>query len=259
MAVILTSNVERQKVGDRFVKSGHTLSQLPYAVLDQISSLSGYHYYADDFHKYTGPAVGTGSPAGGWTVNDGNTGVVVAEASSQFGSVRVETDGTENDNTHLSLSGESFRYVVGKRLWCFARLNVSDANDMEALFGLIIATADPLGGTFPTDGIFFEKAETATEFDFHVRKDGASTESTLVSSTLTDGGYVVLGFVVDPSGAVTAYEGTGLNDLTVIDTVATGNANLPDDEDLTLTFGAETGDNAAKDITIDWCFVCQER
>lgn len=258
MAIKLTSNVERQVLGDRFQKATtHVLNGVPAAALDPISTFSGYQVFSTDFLIWTGPA--TGGTAGGWQVDDVGTSVVALEDSAQFGSVQFQTGGTEDNNCIAQVNGEPWRYVVGKKLWCFARLNVSDADDMEAIFGLAISTADPIGGTFPTDGIFFEKAETATEFDFHARKNGASTERTLVSTTMTDGGYRILGFVVDAAGNVTAYDGSTLDNLTAIATVATGNANLPDDEDLSLIFGAETGGGAAKDITVDWVFVAQER
>src|SRR3990172_2470524 len=217
MPNLVTENLERRALGDRFVRTlASPLNQVPTAVLDQISSFSGYQYWVSDFIEYTGPAVGTASPAGGWQLDDVGTAAVAIEDSAQFGALQIQTGATEDDNAILQLNGEAFRYVVGKRLWCFARLNVSDANDMEAIFGLAISTADPIGGTLPTDGIFFEKAETATEWDFHARKNGASAESTLVTTTFTDGGYRILGFLVDADGSVDAYEGSTLDNLSLV-------------------------------------------
>ena len=260
MANVITSNIERRVLGDRFISAtpSHPLNQIPTAALDPIGSFSGYQYDADGFVTYAGPSTGE-TAAGGWLIGETGTSVVGIEADSDGGVLKIASGGVDDNCTVLQRVGDVWKYVVGKRLWCFARLNVSDANDMEAIFGLAISTADPIGGTLPTDGIFFEKAETATEWDFHARKNGASAESTLVTTTFTDGGYRILGFLVDADGSVDAYEGSTLDNLSLVATVAAGNANLPDDEDLSLIIGAETGAAAAKDITVDWCFVCQER
>jgi hypothetical protein len=131
-------------------------------------------------------------------------------------------------------------------MWCFAKFNISDADDMEAVFGLLPPAAEAAADTTAEllaldDGIYFEKAETATEFDAHTRKNDTSTEATLCTATFADGTDRILGFSVDVAGNVHFWDGTTIDNLVEVATV-----NV-------------TGAALAKDITVDWFFVVQER
>src|SRR3990170_4089655 len=225
MANVITSNIERRVLGDRFISAtpSHPLNQIPTAALDPIGSFSGYQYDADGFVTYAGPSTGE-TAAGGWLIGETGTSVVGIEADSDGGVLKIASGGVDDNCTVLQRVGDVWKYVVGKRLWCFARFNLSDANLGEAVFGLFPTTAAASMDTIAElialdDGIFFEKAVAATEFDFHVRKNDVSTEATLVSSTFADGTYRVLGFVVDVAGNVKAYDGTSLDNLTEVASV----------------------------------------
>jgi len=261
----LTGKILRTGLGDVYSRSGHPLDQCPVAALDPISSFSGYQVYANDFVKWEGPTTGVTVSTGGWLCADTGTGVVGGQAAGDgYGVLSIASGGTENDCTMLQLMGESFKYVVGKRLWCFARLTGSDdADDNECTFGLhsVATTAtDTYAETIALpDGIFFDKDETNEEWNFRTQKNSVATTSTYCTSTFADGVFRILGFYVDPSGDVTAYEGTTLDNLAVIATVNTGTATIPDDVELSLTFSAQAGATAANITLVDWVFVAQER
>ena len=263
MPNIFTQNVERKVINDRFSKSGHTLDKGPVAALDGIATFSGYQYYTDDFLNYTGPA--TGAAQANWNLSDTGTSVVALEANVTSGALKIQTGATDNNSAFLqrTVTGNPWTYVPGKRMWVFSKFNLSDANDDEIVFGLLPATAvgdmDTIAKVLALDdGIFFEKAETATEFDFHTRKGDVSTEATLVSATFVDGVDQILGFVADASGNIKAYGGTTFDNLVEIASVTAGTGTIPNDAAMTLMWGIETGDNAAKDITVDWVFAAQE-
>jgi hypothetical protein len=250
-------------LSDRYSRSGHPLDECPVAPLQEISSLSGYQYFATDFLTYDGPL--TGGDLASWRVAETNAAVVGLEADAQFGALKCATAGADGDTVVLQLLGESFRYVVGKRLWCFIRVNLTDVDDQAAIFGLFPLSADAAIDTYAEavaldDGIFFKKAEAATEFDFDTRKDDVQTDTPLCTGTFTDSAYRIIGFTVDLAGNVHAWDGTTLDDLTEVATVNVNSTSLPDDEDLTLTFGFENGTGAdAEDLTVDWVFIAQER
>jgi len=261
----IVGKVLRNQLGTVYNRSGHPLDQCPMAALDPISSFSGYQVYANDFIKWEGPTTGVSVSTGGWLCADTGTGVVGGQtAGDGYGVLSIASGATEDNCTVLQLMGESFRYVVGKRLWCFARLDGSDdPDDNECTFGLnsVATTAtDTYGEVLALpDGIFFYKDEGNEEWNFRTQKNSVATSSTYCTSTFLASTMRILGFAVDAVGAVTAYEGTSLDNLTEIATVAAGTATIPDDVELSLTFSAQAGDNAANTMLVDWVFVAQER
>ena len=264
MATLLQRLVERVGLSDRYSRSGHALDECPTGALQNISTFSGYQWDGSDFTDYFGPlAIGDGD-LGGWRVSATGTAAIALEAGVQFGALQIATGATDNNFTGLQRIGNPWAYVSGKRMWFFTKFNLEDANDAEILVGLLPPAAEAASDTMAEllaldDGIYFEKAETATEFDAHTRKNDVSTENTLVSSTFTDGTDRILGFSVDAAGAVHFWDGTTLDNMTEVATVAAGVATIPDDVSLTPYFAVETGDNAASDITVDWYFMVQER
>lgn len=260
---------------DRYSRVGHAFNQLPTIVAQAISTISGYNYYFNDFINYEGATADSASPGtGGWIVTSVDGGADAGEAvgvraGAQFGVLRITTNDADDDNTQIQLTGSSFKYVAGKRIWCFARIALQTAIDGEVGFGLIEESDVDMVNTFPTDGFFFEKAEAATQFDFHVRTDSVSTENTLVTEVFGDDTFRIIGFVVNADGSITAHDGasstgvpTDLNSLPVIATVASSNDNIPtsgESEDLTLAFQIQTGSATTRYMDIDWVFVCQER
>jgi len=274
-AIVFDQPVERKQLGggpggmnERYVRSGHGLTQVPAFLLEGLSTLTGFQGIADEFIVWPGPLAGAAC-AGGWQVADTGTGIVGALSiagalvTDGYGALSVASGGTEDNCTIVMLCGEPFKYVVGKQLWAFARVRVSDANDQEAAWGLLAASAVATDTTAELialdDGLFFEKAETATSFDFHARQNDASTELSGVTGTVADATYRIMGFVVSTGGGITVYDGTTWEDLAVAGVIAAGNANIPDDVALTLYFGAEAGTGAAALIVVDWVVVGQER
>jgi hypothetical protein len=266
MSVLLNGLVTRNRINDRYTRSGHPFDQCPTAPLDRISSISGYHYYLEHFETYEGPAGNTGNTiTDGWLLGDTNTAVIAIDAAAQFGALNMATAGAENDSVFLMRPGGQWAYTAGKRLWCFAKFNLTDANDMDAYFGLRAdATTEAAIDTIAeniavANGVFFEKAETATQFDFHTRNTSVGTEDTLVTSAFSDSVDRMIGFTVDTAGAIHAWDGTTFDNLTEVATRAVGVSSIPT-ANLSLCFGFENGAGAdAENMTVDWLFVAQER
>ena len=242
---------------------GHRFDGLPMGAFDKISSLSGFQYYANDFIVWEGPTGDAAAPGtGGWICTSVDAGADTAESvdvldTVEYGILRINSNNADNDNTQLQMNGASFFYVVGKRLWFEIRIALEDVNDGEVLFGMILESDVDAINTLPAHGIFFEKNETAVDFDFHVRQGGTSTEDTLFSgATLADDTFFTMGFVIDVVGNITPYyNGTAGT------AVAVGNANIPNaaGEDMTVAIQVQTGTTATRYVDVDYLLAAQER
>lgn len=255
----------RDKFLHRKTDATHPFHKVPRGAVDGIARISGYQYYATDFLTYAGP--NTAGEAGGWTLTEtacglGGTNRVDIDNSAQFGKLLLATDDADNDLENLQMTGEPWRYVVGKQLWFFCEFEISDANDCECFLGLAI-TDTSLIASGPSDGLFFEKAETATALDFNAVKDTCNVEDTTIAHTLADATARIIGFYVDTNGDIHVYDGlasSGIDALTEVATVQAGSASIPDDEDLAISFSIQAGAACTTEtLALDWLFVCQER
>ena len=236
----------------KFDKSGHPFNGIPFAAIDQI--MHNYQWYFNHFLAWEGPVATTGSEAGGWTLTVVETGAgagrVDVDDSTTNGVLKMLTDAADNDNLILQMTGEPFKYQSGKDLWFFIKAQIADANVGESLFGLAITDTTPIAG-LPSDGLFFEKAGTSTGYDFHARKNGTSTERTSIN-TMSDAVDRILGFHVESNGDIKVYDGLTIETLSEVASVNNGNANLPDDEDVSIILAVQANSAVAQSMSIDW-------
>jgi hypothetical protein len=129
-----------------------------------------------------------------------------------------------------------------------ARFKVSDATQSDLAIGLQITDTTPLD---ITDGVFFIKADGSTSVSFLVEKNNTATTTTAVA-TMADDTFITLGFNYD-GGSVMEYCVNGVVAGTSVTT------NLPDDEDLAISFALQNGEAVAKTMTVDYIFVAKER
>ena len=69
----------------------------------------------------------------------------------------------------------------------------------------------------------------------------------------SDDTFVTVGFFIDPNTSQVSYF------IGEAEPVGVVNTNLPDDEELTVSFGIQNGEAAAKTMTIDYVNVICER
>ena len=149
----------------------------------------------------------------------------------------------------LQLKGESFKLSSSKKAFFEARFKVSDATQSDIVMGLQITDTTPLA---VSDGVYFMKDDGDTNLDFHIEKDGTDT-TTAAITTLADDTFVTVGFFIDPNTSQVSYF------IGEAEPVGVVNTNLPDDEELTVSFGIQNGEAAAKTMTIDYVNVICER
>lgn len=201
-----------------------------------------YISYFNDFFEYN---------ASDWTITTVELGLSSAtEALTNVagGCLLITNDGADNDADFFQLATEPFLMVAGKEAFFKCRFKVSDATQSDVVFGLQITDTSPLD---VTDGIFFQKDDGDANVDFHVEKNNSATTSTAVT-TMADDTFIVLGWHYNGSDEITVYA-----DDVKVATVAT--TNLPDDEELAVSFGIQNGEAAAKTMTVDYIFAAVER
>jgi len=211
---------------DTFGGSGPTLNSVVY--FDHFTKFDSAEWTITTTEAGGGSATeAIGTEAGGWLV--------------------LTNDDADDDNDFLQLKGESFKFIAGKKLWFEAKLKTNDATDSDIVIGLQITDTSPLD---TTDGVFFLKADGSAGVDFLVEKNNTATTVEDVA-TMADDEAIVLGFYYD---GIATLEYRVNRDA--VGTVAL--TNLPDDEELTVSFGIQNGEAAAKTLSVDYIRVEQE-
>lgn len=209
-------------------------------------SKTSYHDFFDDFDNYT---------AGDWTITETGTGTRAVQ-NERNGVLKITNAAADDDANFLQWSGntnastvETFKYEAGKFLYFGMRFKISDATHSDFVFGLQITDTTPLA---VTDGIYFRKDDGDAYLDFVVVKDSTATTSTAIATLAADTYTVVEAYYDGSTSKIQLY----VNGVSAGSSVLT---NVPDDEELTLSFGVQNGEAAAKALSVDWVRVVQGR
>ena len=202
-----------------------------------------FYGYFNDFMTYN---------SGDWTVTTTEAGTGSASeavTSSAGGALLLTNAAGDDDLDFLQLKGEAFRLSASKKAYFSARFKVSDATQADFVMGLHITDTSPLD---VTDGIFFISADGDAGLDFQVEKDNTATTTEDVA-TMANDTFVTVSWFIDPDRDALYYS---VNNAAPLKSVAT---NLPNDEDLTISFGIQNGEAVAKTMTIDYITMMVER
>jgi hypothetical protein len=200
------------------------------------------HMFFDDFDRYV---------AADWTITTtegGASDATEALADADGGVLTITNDAADNDNDFFQKVGESFKLESGKKAWFKSRFKVSDATQSDFVMGLQITDTSPLA---VSDGIYFRKDDGDALLDFVVMKDSSATTATGVH-TVVDDTYLVVGFYYNGVDAIEYY----IDDVKIGTSVTT---NHPDDTELTISFGIQNGEAAAKVMSVDYILAAKER
>ncbi len=202
-----------------------------------------FYMYHNDFFTYS---------SGDWTITTTEAGTGTASeavTSSAGGALLLTNAAGDNDLDFLQLKGEAFKLSTSKKAYFSARFKVSDATQSDFVMGLQITDTTPLA---TTDGVFFIKDDGDTNLDFIVEKDSTSTDTTAIH-TMEDDTFVTVTWFIDPDASKVFYSVNNAAPVSVV------NTNLPDNEELTVSFGIQNGAAAAKTMTIDYVVAAVER
>lgn len=203
-----------------------------------------YHAYFDDFDTYT---------AGQWTVTETQAGATQALTNADGGVLLLTNSAADDDLNALQKVGESFLIATGKEAYFKARFKVSDATQSDFVIGLQITDTTPLD---VTDGIYFRKDDGDASLDFVVMKDSTATTASAIV-TVVDDTYLTVGFYFNGKDEIQYFAGTDSLNPTLLGKSAI--TNLPDDEELTISFGIQNGEAVAKTMSIDYIFAAKAR
>lgn len=216
---------------------------------DLMSMFSGpdptqWHVYFNDFDNYV---------AGDWTVTETNGDITQALTAGDGGALLLSNRASSDDDLcALQLIQESFKFVLGKQLLFKARFKTAaGATQIDWVMGLQITDSAPLD---VTDGVYFQKDDGDTNVDFHVEKNASAHNKTNVAALATwDTSYHTVAFYYDGVSAIQyAFDDVTLGSVAV--------TNMPDDEDLTVSFAVQNGDGTtAQTMQIDYLFVAKQR
>lgn len=186
--------------------------------------------------------------AQGCTVTQTN-GTLVPAASVTGGAVVMTVAGADNDLITVQTKAEPFKFANKWPAYFGCKIKLVDADQQDTFAGFCITDTTLEGGM--TDGLYFRTIDESAVLSLVMEKD--STETTLELATLADATDYVLELYIDPdAGFVYAYVNGAL-----AGSVATSNANFPNDEDLCGTIGVQAGEGTANNLTVYWCKALQ--
>jgi hypothetical protein len=202
------------------------------------------HTFFNDFDEYH---------AGNWTVTETQAGATQALTNVDGGVLLLTNSAADDDLIALQKVGESFKFEAGKKLFFKARLAVSDATQSDFVVGLQITDTTPLA---VTDGVYFRKDDGDANLDFVVIKDSTASTASAIA-TVVAATYITVGFYYNGVDEVVYAASTNSLNPTVLGKLAT--TNLPNDEELTVSFAIQNGEAVSKTMSVDYIFVAKER
>lgn len=202
------------------------------------------HTFFNDFDEYY---------AVNWTVTKTQAGATQALTNVDGGVLLLTNSAADDDIVALQKVGESFKFEAGKKLFFKARFAVSDATQSDLVIGLQITDTTPLA---VTDGVYFRKDDGDANLDFVVVKDSTASTATAIA-TVVNATYITVGFYYNGVDEVVYAASTNSLNPTVLGKLAT--TNLPNDEELTISFGIQNGEAVAKTMSVDYIFAAKER
>ena len=202
-----------------------------------------FYMYHNDFFTYN---------SGDWTITTTEAGTGSASeavTSSAGGALLLTNAAGDNDLDFLQLKGEGFKLSTSKKAYFSARFKVNDVDQSDFVMGLGITHTTQLD---TTDGVFFISADGDARLDFLVEKDNSATTTEDVA-TMADDTFITTTWFIDPDASKVYYS---INNAKPVGVAIT---NLPDDEELTVSFGIQNGEASAQTMTIDYVVAAVER
>jgi hypothetical protein len=209
-----------------------------------------FHTFFDDFDNFE---------ADQWVITRVGATPNEAIANADGGRLLLTMAATDDSSSSLQWSGddaagavETFKFQVGKELWFKSRFQVSDVVQSDFIMGLQITDTTPLA---VSDGVYFRKDDGDSDLDLVVIKGGVATTTTM-TGVLANATDVTVGYYYNGKAGTAGAIEIFVNDIKRATSVVT---NLPDTEELTVSFHMQNGEAVAKTMSLDYIFVCKAR
>lgn len=188
-----------------------------------------------------------------WTitiVEAGYGSAAITLVNEAGGVIQIVNDDADNDSVQFQLKGEPFKLVTGKPLWFEVKFRTADVLEVDLLFGICITDTTLIAGF--SDGVIWHKDEGDAYVDFKSVKGSTPSEETEIGS-IVNNVYTRLGFKFDGYKTLTPFiNGTEYASKKL-------QTNIPDDEELTISFAVMNGEAVAKTLKIDYIKCVQQR
>jgi len=207
------------------------------------SSDPDYSVYFNDF------LVAQDYAAADWVVTEVGVATQVLAADEQGGALLVTNAGSDDDSSSSQSTEEAWSCTAGARMWMSCRIKIggTDIAQVEFFIGLNITDTTPL---VSSDRVGFQISDGNASIEAIAEKDSTETLTDTGQDAVIDT-YVKLSMYWDGISRVYYY----INDNHVV----THSTNIPDNEQLALTYIVTNGEAVAKTLTIDYLHVIQER
>jgi hypothetical protein len=182
------------------------------------------------------------------TVEAGSGAATEVLTDAAGGALLITNDDADNDEDEFQTAYEVFKLAAGKALWAVMKATLSEATQSDFFFGLSIRDTSILA-SLPSDCVLFRKDDGDTNIDTVVCKGTTATTGS-AKGTMTTASHVY-GIYFDGVTTVKFYY-----DGALIDTVIT---NIPDDQELALSFVVANGSANARTLTVDYVGCWQVR
>lgn len=181
--------------------------------------------------------------AAGSTVTVTN-GTLVTADSVTGGAITLTVSTGSSDKVELQSTSELFYFAYAYPAYFGIKIGqLVDADQTGISLGFIIRDTDIAGGV--TDGVYFRVVDQSANLYLVLEKDAAETATLLTA--LTEATDYVLELYYDGAGYVHAYV-----DGVLATSVATSNANWPNDEHLCGTIAIQNGEGSANTAQVYW-------
>lgn len=206
-----------------------------------IPSPTKYHTYFEDFDIYNATDFTI------TTTEAGSGSATEALADADGGVLVITNDDADNDNDWFQLTKETFKFATGKQIFFESRWKVSNVGDTDVVMGLQLRDTTPDN---VTDGVYFRMRDGVSNLEWLVEKNDSSDYGG--DAIVTADTYIVTAFYYDGIDSVEFWVDGALQETL-------GVTYLPDDEELTVSFGLQNGSANARNMSIDYIFVAKER
>ena len=208
-----------------------------------------------DFYEYFNDfLIAQDYAAADWTITTTEAGAGAAteaiSTGARGGILVITNDAADNDLDFFQSTIEQYKFVTGKALEFECRFKLLEVLQADLVLGLQITDSTMLD---VTDGIFFQKDDGDALLDFHVEKNNTATDVAGVATLVADT-WIKVGFY---------YDGDDDHKIQIfVNDVRVGAAaltNVPDDEELAISFGVQNGEAVANVLSIDYIRCIQQR
>lgn len=176
-----------------------------------------------------------------WDETNSGAGTSLTTQDERAGFAKVTNAGANNNYYFYESKFELGLLLANKGLWFRSHFQIGDVDEADMFVGLCAQLAS--GNLFDNrvDSIGFFLEDGSAQMKIEASKDGTATQ-TNTGIGITDGTEVTVGFRVTGTGIIEFLVNEGAAGII--------RANLPDDEEMSFSFGVRNGQASANTMSI---------